>query len=234
MNDYLDFKTYLFISSKKLIIFVNTKTNKQVYFKELIHKKKKDLDLDELDHFLNENIFKIEKLLKNFVKKIDIILKLDIFFTVEVSIKKNDLENSINLKNLNYLLNEAKYSLKKTIDERRIVHMLIKNYNIDNKNYPNMPKELTGIIFSIDVKFICLSQTIIKDFEKVLKKYQISLSQIVSADYIQTFLDPNDNEKEIFFMANKIMDGLNPNEVKLTFESKKKQGFFEKFFNFFS
>ena len=233
MDDYLDFNTYLFISSKKLIIFVNTKNNKQIYFKELIHKKK-DLDLDELDNFLNENIFKIEKYLKNFVKKIDIILKSDVFFTVEVSIKKNDLENSVNLKNLNYLLNEAKYCLKKTIDNREIVHMLIDNFNVDNKNYSNMPKELIGINFSIDVKFICLSQSIIKNFEKVLKKYQISLRKIVSADYIQSFLDHNENEKDIFFMANKIMDGLNPNEVMLTFESKKKQGFFEKFFNIFS
>ena len=48
------------------------------------------------------------KKLKSFVEKIDIILDLDIFFPVEISIKNNNYEDYIDLKNLNYLLYEAK------------------------------------------------------------------------------------------------------------------------------
>ena len=35
-------------------------------------------------------------------------------------------------------------------------------------------------------------------------------------------------------MAKKMIDGFNPNEVILKDKSEKNQGFFEKFFNFFS
>ena len=42
-----------------------------------------DLSLQKftkLDHFLNQNIFKIEKKFQNFVEKVTIILDLDVFF----------------------------------------------------------------------------------------------------------------------------------------------------------
>ena len=41
-----------------------------------------------LDNFLNQNIFKIEKKIGNFIKKILIVTDLEDFLTVEVSIKK--------------------------------------------------------------------------------------------------------------------------------------------------
>ena len=104
MVDNLDYETYLFISSKKLIISVNTDSNKKVYQNELIlDNNKKELNFDKLDYFLNENIFEIEKKLKNFIKKTSVILDLDIFFPVEISIKRNNYENLVNLKILNHI-----------------------------------------------------------------------------------------------------------------------------------
>ena len=68
--------------------------------------------------------------------------------------------------------------------------------------------------------------------ETILKKYQISLSNILSAKYINEFLK---NEKiDFFIMAKKIMEGYNPNEVLMVNKTNKNKGFFEKFFNFFN
>ena len=110
--------------------------------------------------------------------------------------------------------------------------MLINNYQIDGKNYSFFPKSEIGNNFSIDIKFICIPDNIIKDFENILKKYQISLSQVVSTKYLEQFLGPS--EQNIFSMARKIIDGFNQNEVKLVNKRTKNMGFFEKFFNFFS
>ena len=87
MNDYLNFDTYLYVSSNKFTISVNTETKKKIYEKELTLKTDIEyIDFDILDQFLNENIFKIEKLLKNFVKNIYVIIDCEEFFSIDIFI----------------------------------------------------------------------------------------------------------------------------------------------------
>jgi len=237
MSNNFDFNTYLYLSKKKNIISVYSENNfEKVYEKKisnddsLVH-----IDYQQLDNFLNQNIFKIEKKINNFIKKIIVILDFDLFFFVQLSIKKKDFENLINLKSLSYLINEAKENCKKTIDERQIIHLIIRNYKIDNQNYSSLPKDFNNKSFSLDLEFICLSNQIIKNLEETLNKYQISLSKIVNADYVSEFLINKDRDKDnIFLMAKKILSGHNSNEVVLVSKSNKNKGFFEKFFNFFS
>ena len=55
---------------------------------------------------------------------------------------------------------------------------------------------------------------------------------MLSFNYLNSFLDSkNDN---LYRIAQKILDGFNPNEVEITSKNSKKLGFFEKFFNFFN
>jgi len=233
MENNSNFETYLFISIKKFIIRVSTKENKKIYEKELIIKEPLNNSInEELESFLSQNIFKIEKIISNFIKEIFVILDSDQFFPIEVSIKKKNFERNIDIKSLNYLLNEAKDCCKKTIDDKRIIHMLINNYQVDNKNYDFFPQGVSVNTFSFDVKFICLTKDIIENLEKILKKYFISLNQVLCADYIGVFL--SNHQKDIFHMAKKIINGHNQNEVKLINKLTKKEGFFERFFNFFS
>lgn len=233
MNEDLNFETYLYISPKKFIISVLTDLNKKIFEKELIiDDNEKKLIFDELDIFLNENIFELEKKLQYFVKKIIIIIDLDEFLPIEISIKKNNYENAINLSGLNHMLNEVKDYCKESIGERRIVHMLISNYKIDNKDFSFLPLDIYCKSFSLDVNFLCISESLIKMIEIILKKYQISLSNILSAKYINEFLK---NEKiDFFIMTKKIIEGHNPNEVLMVNKTNKNKGFFEKFFNFFN
>ena len=93
MNNYINFETYLYISPKKLVISVNRKIGfKKIYKQELIiNKKLNQIDFDILNNFLNQNIFKIEKILKSFVKNIYLIIDFDVFFTFAISVKKKKL-----------------------------------------------------------------------------------------------------------------------------------------------
>ena len=134
---------------------------------------------------------------------------------------------------LNYLLYEAKENCKKTIDDKRIIHLIIRNYKIDSQNYESLPKDTSYKSFSVDLEFICLSNEIIKKLERILNKYEISLDQIVNASYVSEFLTNEENDN-IFLMTKKILRGYNSNEVSLVNKSTKNQGFFEKFFNFFN
>ena len=235
MDDNLNFETYLFLSSKKYVISVYSEFKKKVYEKEMFldsNSKDLDLDLEKLDNFLNENIFKIEKVLRNFVKNIFIIIDCEEFFITKISLKKNNYGEQITTKNLNHVLNEAKDQCSNTLNNQKIIHILIDCYFVDDKKFLNLPQNLKCNYFSLDTSFICLPLNYIKKIENIVSKYQISINRLISMKYLKTlFLD---EDIDLYQMTKKVIDGYNLNEVVLTTKKSKNKTFFEKFFRFFS
>ena len=161
MDDNLDFKSYLLISPKKLIISVITNSQNEIYKKELIFKKNcYNIDFIQLDEFLHQNIFRIEKKSKNFIRSISIILDFDIFLPVEISIKRNNYGKKIDIDNLKHILYEAKEDCKKTLQGNRISHMLIDRYKFDDNSYSYLPEGVECNNYSVDIKFICISENL--------------------------------------------------------------------------
>ena len=234
MDKNFEFDTYLFISSNKIIISINNKKSFETIYKKekLLNNLSKNLPYEKFDEFLNDNIFLIEKDLKNFIKKINLIIKSENFSPMQLSLKQNNNDNTISQQSLNYLLNEAKNQCKKSMKQKKIIHMIIDNYLIDNKNFAHLPEQMKCHSFSLDISFICLQLNVIEKFEKILKKYQISLNQILDANYIESFF--NKEDIDIFNMGNKIINGVNRNEVKIINKKITKSGLFERFFNLFS
>ena len=234
MRNDLNFETFLFFSPKKIILSVNQKGNlKQIYKNEiLIDNYLDELNFEKLDNFLNENIFKVEKILDNFIQNIDIAIFSEDLFTLKLSVKKNNYNEIIDSSKLTYLLNDAKDDCKETIKDKKIIHILIDNYFIDNSLYQELPSNTKCENFSLDLSFICLPFDLIKNMEKILKNYQISVNQFLSSSYVEEY---SVKENLDFFQSmSKIINGSNINEVKLVQKISKNKGFFEKFFDFFS
>ena len=234
MNEELKFETYLFIDSKKLVICVIEKKTFKILFKEekLLDDHNEDSNLKKLDYFLAKNILKIEKILKNFVKDVYIILDDKEFLPIEISIKKDHNGNSISQENLINPLNVLKNLCQFSFKDKKIIHMLIENYQIDGKDYSFLPENLKCNNFSLDIKFICLSKNLIEHYESVLKRYHILVNQILNAEYIEQFQDQQN--PNIYTTASRIISGFNNNEISLVNKTLKSKGFFEKFFDFFS
>ena len=91
--------------------------------------------------------------------------------------------------------------------------MVIDNYQIDKKDYSNLPKNIKCNNFSLDLRFICLPDLLVKDLEKILRKYQISIKQILNNSYIESLF--KNNNKNLFQKVKEVADGFNENEVKL-------------------
>ena len=234
MSNKINFETYLFINKKKFIIYVINNTSlEKIYSEEVLFKNNYEkLNYNELNQFLEKNIFKIEKILGDFIKNIYLILDSDEFFPVKFSIKKNNNGNYINSEALLHPLNDLKNLFQSNFVNKKIIHILIENYFIDNENYLSLPQNLRCKYFSLDVNFICLPNNFIEDLAAILKKYHILLNQIFCADYVENFIDQN--HQNIFTTANRIKSGLNENEVLLVSKSDKNKGFFERFFDLFN
>ena len=233
MKDDLDFVVFLFLGQKKISLSVNKKKDFKLIFKNeiLIDNFSDQSNFEILDNFLNENILKIEKNLNNFVKDMNVIVDTKDFFTLTLSVKKNNDNRIINSKFLNYLLKDAKNQCEKTIKNKQIVHFIIDNYVLDGTTYDNLPSEIKCKNFSLDLRFICLSMNFVKRIEESFRKYQISINQLLSADYLESFF--SEKESDFFTIAFKILDGHNKNEVRIINKTTKNKGFFEKFFDFF-
>ena len=229
-----DFQTYLYLNNTQYIIYVtDNKTNEKIYSERLaIEENSVELKFRKLDEFLDSNILKIEKKLNSFIKDIYVILDSKKFLSIKLSIKKYNNGNLINSEALIHPLSDLKNLCQSNLLNKKIIHFIIEKYVIDNKFYTSLPENVKCNIFSLDTEFICLSKNLIENIEKTLKKYHISLTQILSARYVEKFKDNTDNT--IFTTASRIISGHNSNEVLLTAKITKKQGFFERFFNFFN
>ena len=234
MTNKVDFQTYLYLNHNQFIIYVaEILTNEKIYSEKLtIEENSTELKFDKLDQFLDSNIFKIEKKLNNFIKDMYVILDSNKFHSIKLSIKKNNNGNLINSEALIHPLSDLKNLCQSNLQNEKVIHYLIEKYVIDNKFYTTLPENINCNIFSLDTEFICLSKNLIENIEKILKKYHISLNQILSASYLEKFKDKTDNT--IFTTASRIISGHNSNEVVLSNKIYKKQGFFERFFNFFN
>ena len=234
MSRILDVNNYLFISPKKIGISINeSKDFSEIYKKEIhISEKTNQINFGLINAFLENNIFKIEKVLNTFVKKINLIIECNSFLTVSLSIKKSNYKELISKENLIYYLNDAKDQCKKTIEKKKIIHMIIENYRFDNNNYSYFPEKLKCDSITLDIKFICLDETFLENLKKILKNYQISIDNVVNADYIFQMSEKKD--VDYYRVSEEVLNGSNKNEILLIDKTQKNWGFFEKFFNFFN
>ena len=231
MIENSDFETFLYISKNKYQIFVYDKNNlKNLYSEEIGYSD--EIELNTLSKFLDDNIYKIEKKIKNFIRSIILIIEDNKILEIGISLKKKNYEKNENQKQLENSLVEVKDIFKENYQDLLIMHMVIvekeNNFLLNNANNND------DYLF-LEVNFISIPNKFTFYFDKLLENHQINIKRYMSGDYIKSFFDIESKESmELFVMANKLNDGLNKNEVQLISKSKENKGFFEKFFQLFS
>ena len=232
MIEEADFETFLYLSRNQCVIFVeNKRTFKSLYKEEIkITDEMYPDDLNKLSKFLDRNIYKIEKLVGNFMKDITLIIENDKILNVDIGIKKKDHTQFLNQDYLKNDLIEVKDLFKASYQNQVIMHMLIINYDEDgNKNFSNDFDE--NNLYTV-VKFISISNSLTFILDKLLEKHQIQINQYMSGEYIKNFI--GEDLGELSMMASKLKNGFNKNEVTLISKNIENKGFFEKFFQLFS
>jgi hypothetical protein len=231
MIENSDFETFLYISKSKYQIYVYDKNNLKSLYNEEVESSD-EIELNILSQFLDDNIYKIEKMIKNFIRNIILIVDDDKLLEIGISLKKKNYEKNTNQKQLENSLVEVKDIFKENYQDLLIMHMIIvekkNNFLLNNVNNSN------DYLF-LEVNFISIPNNFTFNFDKLLENYQIKIKRYMSCSYIKSFFDIESKESiELFVTANKLNDGLNKNEVQLVSKSKENKGFFEKFFQLFS
>ncbi len=233
MNKEQQLENYLRISPNKFSIYLfDPKISKNLYKEEMVTNQNNNyLDLSSLKKFLDDNIFKIEKLSGKFVENIFLIFEDESIFNLEMGIKKKNYELSITREYLDNSLIEAKDLFRKNYQDQEIIHMIINKYLINNKTYLSFQANLKSDHLALEIQFKSISNNIIYDLNKILENFQIKIIKYLDGNYVKNFSSKN---IELSEMSHRIVNGYNENEVLFIQKNPKKLAFFEKFFQLFS
>ena len=231
MNEDLEIETYIYISPNLFGIYLlNIKNLKNLYKEEM---KLEDGDnLINLEFFLANNIFKIEKLTGKFIKNISLIIEHNKISNIDFSLKKKNYEKNISKKYLENIVIDAKDLFEENYQNEKIMHIIINKFIINDKHYITYEENMIGDHLCLEINFISISKDLVLEIEKILEKFQIRINKYLDKKYITNFFDKK--ELELSNIAHQIETGINPNEVNLVPKTSNKTGFFEKFFQLFS
>jgi hypothetical protein len=233
MTEETDFETYLYLSSNEFKIFLFDKKNTKNLFQEsIIFKNDFDfIDFKELTNFLDINIYKIEKLIGNFVKNIFLIIDNKNNLVIDLGNKKK-LENKIDKENLKNTLIKLKNLINENYKDQTIMHILLNNRILYQNNETALVNNIDTNYQYLEVSFITLSNHLIINLSRILQEYQIKISNFMDGNYVKNFF--KDKEIELSLASHKLINGFNDNEVVIVPKRLKNKGFFERFFNLFS
>ena len=234
MIEDLELETYLSISNNKFGIYLfDIRNFKNLYKQEInLEYQTNDIDYKTLKTFLDNNIYKIEKLIGKFVKNIFLVIDNEKILRLNIGIKRKNYNISSSKDNIINSLTEVKDLFKENYRNEKIMHMIVNKYLINNKIYSSYDDNLQCDHLALEIQIISISVKKINDLNKILENYQINIIKYFDRTYLNNFF--NNTNLDISEMAHKINAGYNLNEVMVIPKNSKKPAFFEKFFQLFS
>ena len=225
--NYSSFNIAAFNKSNEKLEHYKEKTYES-YFNDL-----KELNFNKFEKLIEENVFDLERSTKDFVKDVHLIIETPQSTTLSLSVSKKNEGNELNKDDIMYLIQDAKQQILKSNQDFEIIHIIVDNYVLDNVKYELFPTDKKCDQLSIDLKFICFPKDLLKNFEKLFLKQQISISKFICLNYIKT-LNLISNYENICELGKYVVNGINKQEVVFVPKNPKRKGFFEKLFHFFN
>ena len=225
---------YLAIVGQNLHIdYFDTKDSYSSYQKNYLMPDTLDdnLNLIVLSKFVLEKVKDFEKEVGRFIEKVYVITDAK-YNKFSLSLKNKYDSDKIKETDVVRLISDAKQQISRNNKDFVILHLLVDKYIVDGEEYLEFPENRSYKEFIIEVSFITVQNSTVKTLNKIFKDCNIEVKKIISHQYSSSFAEKSDISPCI--AGKKVTDGINPSEVMMHNLYTKKQGLFEKMFNFFS
>ena len=190
-----------------------------------------NLNLIVLSKFISEKVKDFEKDVGRFIEKVYVITDAK-YNKFSLSLKNRYDSDKIKKTDVVRLISDAKQQISRNNKDFAILHLLVDKYIVDGEEYLEFPENRSYKEFIIEISFITVQNSTVKTLNKIFKDCNIEVKKIISHQYSSSFAEKNDISPCI--AGKKVTDGINPSEVMMHNLYTKKQGLFEKMFNFFS
>ena len=190
-----------------------------------------NLNLIVLSKFILEKVKDFEKEVGRFIEKVYVITDAK-YNKFSLSLKNKYDSDKIKETDVVRLISDAKQQISRNNKDFVILHLLVDKYIVDGEEYLEFPENRSYKEFIIEISFITVQNSTVKTLNKIFKDCNIEVKKIISHQYSSSFAEKSDLSPCI--AGKKVIDGINPLEVMTHNLYTKKQGLFEKMFNFFS
>ena len=190
-----------------------------------------NLNLIVLSKFVLEKVKDFEKEVGRFIEKVYVITDAK-YNKFSLSLKNKYDSDKIKETDVVRLISDAKQQISRNNKDFAILHLLVDKYIVDGEEYLEFPENRSYKEFIIEISFITVQNSTVKTLNKIFKDCNIEVKKIISHQYSSSFAEKSDVSPCI--AGKKVTDGINPSEVMMHNLYTKKQGLFEKMFNFFS
>ena len=169
---------------------------------------KSNLKIKEFNIFQSKEIVYqlIQELEKKFGSHLDnatLMIDTPDLFSIDISIKKEFDKKKIDTNDISHLILESKLLIQKNYTNKKLLHIIIQKYIVGENEYYFLPnEEIICDKLILDIKFICLDNTIYENLIKSFKDNHIFINQICCSSYVKS-LDYNnhfDNFKKKIFL----------------------------------
>ena len=143
---------------------------------------------DEYSKSVSFLIREAENKISNHLENATVMYDNPKMFTIDISIKKK-LDKKIIFKDVcASIILEANQLIEDSYTDKKIIHSIIKKYTINDKEYLNIPDDITEFdSIILEIIFICLPKNQYKDVCEILKKNNIKILNFFSSSLVKSF-----------------------------------------------
>ena len=186
-----NFETFIdFGSSKIRIAIFDNDYSKIKFFSEkecLSTFNLENLNLTNSKKIIEELIQISEKKIGIHINSVNLMIDTPDLFSIDLSIKKNLEGKKINNNDIKYLLQEAKQLVQNNNFDKKIIHIIIEKFVLDDKIFYTIPEGNPECNYlTLEIKFICFSNIIFNQLSEHLKENYISIENLLCSSYIKS------------------------------------------------
>tara|TARA_Y100001970_G_scaffold293807_1_gene443382 strand:+ start:9775 stop:10956 length:1182 start_codon:yes stop_codon:yes gene_type:complete len=186
-----NFNTSIDFGSSKIRLGITDKKNLNKNFyteKDCISNLRiKDFNIIKSKEIVHDLIKKSEKEFGKHIDNINLMVDTPDIFSIDLSIKKKFEKKKINTEDISHSILEAKLLIQKNYKKKKILHIIIQKYNIDEIDYYYLPEDkIEGDNLILEIKFICFDNLIHDNLIENFKFNHIYINQICCSSYVKS------------------------------------------------
>ena len=144
------------------------------------------LDQSYLDSNIHKIIIDLEKKTEEYLDEVSLMVDSSEMLSISISLLKKLDKSKLKKEDIQFLVQDAKQQILRNYLDLNVIHIIMKNYKVDNIDYAFAPIDINCNIISIDVIFLCLPKKKVDNLKKVFSKFDVSVNQIFSSSYAKS------------------------------------------------